>query len=60
MWLQIAVMTLVPLRKALNHNLFFKVGKVVHSALTARLLVDDTHAYILTDEACNPVLEPQE
>ena len=24
-------------------------GKVVHSALPARLLVDDTHAYILTN-----------
>ena len=36
-----------------------KVGKVVHSALPARLLVDDTHDYILTDcEGGNPVSAP--
>ena len=40
---------LVPLSKALDHYCFEKVGKVVHSALPARLLVDDTHAYILKD-----------
>ncbi len=28
---------------------FDEFGKVVFSALPARLLVDDTHAYILTD-----------
>ena len=33
-----------------------KIGEVVHSALLARLQVDDTHAYILKDcEGGNPV-----
>ncbi len=34
-------------------------GKIVHSALPARLLVDNTHAYILTDcEGGYPVSAP--
>ncbi len=58
-WVRYPVMTLVPLSKALNHNCFEKVGKVVHSALPDRLLVDDTHAYILKDcEGGNPVSAP--
>ena len=43
-------MALVHLSKALNHNCFVK-----SFALPARLLVDDTHAYILTEyEGGNP------
>ena len=30
----------------------------MHSVLPARLLVDDTHAYILTDEEGSPVSAP--
>ena len=45
----IPVMILGPLIKALNHTCFLKNGKVLYSALPAKLLVDDTHAYILTD-----------
>ena len=34
--------------------------KVVDSALTTRLLVDDTNVYILTDcERCNPISAPR-
>ena len=46
---RIPVMTLVPLSKALDHNCFIKVGKVVQSTLPARLLVDDTLACILIE-----------
>ena len=49
-WARIPVKTLLPLSMALNYKCFVKkVGKEVHSALAAKLLVDDTHAYILTD-----------
>ena len=54
-----SVMTLLPLSKALGHNCFIKYGKVVHSApstCSTRLLLDDTHAYILMDcEGGNPI-----
>ena len=56
---RIPVMTLVPLSKTLNHNCLGNVGRVVHSTLPARLLVDDTHAYIITDcERGNPASAP--
>ena len=54
-------MTLVHLSKALNHNCFIKkVGKEVHTALPARLLVDDTHACILQTVKVVILFQPQE
>ncbi len=59
-WVRIPVMTLVPLSKALNHNCFVKSWDgSAFCSLPTRLLVDDTHAYILTDcEGGNPVSAP--
>ena len=58
-WVQNLVITIWPLSKALNHKGLVKVGKVVPSALPARLLVDDTHAYALANyEEGNPVAAP--
>ena len=48
MWNRMTIMTLLP-----------RVGKVVHSALPTRLLLDHTHAYTLKDcEVRNPVSNP--
>ncbi len=48
-WVRIPVVTL-------NYNCLEKIGKVLHSAVPARLLVDDTHdAYITDWEGGNPV-----
>ncbi len=51
-WVRIPVMTLAPLIKALNHSCFVKVRKAVHSALPAKALVDDTHAFNLKAQVC--------
>ena len=59
-WVRHPIMTLVPLSMALNHNCFEEVGKVVYTALPARLLVDDTHTCILAGcEGVNPVFSPR-
>ena len=58
-WVRVPVVALVFRSKTLNHDCFVKLREVVLSALPARLLMDDTKAYICMDcKGGNPVSAP--